>query len=310
MNKVPEPEELAGSMLAWIVAHRHFRHLKTRLFELLCHFHANNTASGFKRNGFEDTAAEKPEVTVDVPNREPEDQFHYATVNYADPDAIPRIRSSDLVAIHQVDIGPECGKQAMNFTNVVLAIAVRVEDQVFPGILKTGNEGGSISKIPFVMDYTQIRQLGREPIQKFPSIVLTAIIDDNHFEVFRHFAHFHGRSADDSFDGVLVIVCREECGYRNHFQSGLIVPQPCRGKYKRLRRLSLERGTLQVSLFPWESPSASVKATRALLFLKLLVNDVEVPAGAAASALQVVLLEFVRQFQIRHGLFSGFAGCH
>src|SRR5262245_30866245 len=44
------------------------------------------------------------------------------------------------------------------------------------------------------------------------------------------------------------------------------------------------------------------------LLLQFLIDHVEVSAGTAAAALQVVILELFRKLQIRHRLFSGFAG--
>jgi hypothetical protein len=68
MNEVPEPEKLARSVQARIMADRNLGHSKSRPFELLGHFDTNDAAPRFERYGFENVSSEKPEVAVDVAN--------------------------------------------------------------------------------------------------------------------------------------------------------------------------------------------------------------------------------------------------
>src|SRR5436309_4302120 len=56
------------------------------------------------------------------------------------------------------------------------------------------------------------------------------------------------------------------------------------------------------------SPGGILEEKFSLLVLKLLIDDVEVPAGAATSTLKVIFFEFVGKLQVRHRLFWSLAG--
>ena len=69
MHKVPDPEELAGSMYARVMADWHLRHSESRAFEFLGHFNADDAASGFECDDIEDVPPKQPEVAIDIANR-------------------------------------------------------------------------------------------------------------------------------------------------------------------------------------------------------------------------------------------------
>ena len=81
------------------------------------------------------------------------------------------IRAFYFVAIDQIDVGPEFGKKIVHFADVVLTVAVGVEDEVLCGVRESGNQRRAISSIGFVVDHAQEWQFLTETFQYFPGIV-------------------------------------------------------------------------------------------------------------------------------------------
>ena len=177
-------------MKSRVVADRDFRHSKSRDIEFPCHFHANDAAARFECDLFEYLAPEEPEVAVHVANRELKGESHGSPVHFANDDAVPRIRTFNFIAIDQIDIRPEFSEEVMDFTDIILSIAVGVEDEVPGGAGEPRNQRSAISPVGFVVDYFQVWQFPPEVFQNFPGIVLAPVVHDDYFEIVSHPANF------------------------------------------------------------------------------------------------------------------------
>src|SRR5438874_11676476 len=217
MNEVPYPEEFTPAMQSRVMAHRNHDHPKSRQFEFFGHFNADHTASGFEGNRIEDMTAEQAEIAVDVANRQAKNPAHRAAVRSSDPDAIPGVGAYDLVTMHEIDVRTEFRKQIVHFADIVLAVAVGVEDQILLRVLEAGNQRSTVAEVPLVMNHAQVWQLDGEPIEDLARLVFAAVIDHQHFEVIGCLAHLLGGRAHDALDSVLIVISRKKRGERNPF---------------------------------------------------------------------------------------------
>jgi len=188
--KVTDPEELAAAMKARIMAYRNLRHPESCDFEFPGHFHADYAAFRFECDLFKYLAAEEPEVTIHVANRQLKGKSHASPVQFANDDAVPRIGTFYFVAINQIDVGTKLGEKIMNLANIVLSITVGIEDEVLCGGGKPCNQCRAISAIGFVVDDSQEWQFLTEVFQYFPGIVFAPVVYNNHFEIVSHPANF------------------------------------------------------------------------------------------------------------------------
>src|SRR5687767_10347067 len=158
-------EELTASVQAGIMAYRNLDHPESCELELLGHFDANNSASGFERNFIENVAAKESEVTVDIADREAERPAHCPAVEIADEDTVPGIRALDLVSIDHIDIGPHLRQQIVDLAHIVLPVTISIEDEVLSGVCEASNEGGTVAEIFGVMNSAEEWQLGAKTIK-------------------------------------------------------------------------------------------------------------------------------------------------
>src|SRR5262245_41827816 len=166
-----------------VMRHGYLGHPEAGLFELLGHFDTDDTTSGFQSNLFENVAAEESEVAVDVADRQSECPPHRAPIQGSYPDPIPRIGALDLVSIDQIDVRLEVGQKIVKFADVVLAVSVGVEDQVFPGVAETCDQGCAVTEVSLMMDNSQKRQFYSELIENRACFVLASVVNDEHLEI-------------------------------------------------------------------------------------------------------------------------------
>src|ERR1041385_942475 len=98
----------------------------------------------------------------------------------------------------------------MHLSNVILAVAVRVENEFLLRVLKARDQRRSVAEVLFVMNYAQARPFPRETVQDGAGFAFAAITDHQHFEIVGYFAHLLSSSAHNAFDGVLIVICRKE----------------------------------------------------------------------------------------------------
>jgi hypothetical protein len=188
--KVTYPEKFTAAMKSRIVANRDLRHSKSCDIEFPGHLYADYAASRFERDLFKYLAAEETEVAVHVANRELKGKSHGSPVHFADDDAVPRIGAFHFVAIDQIDVRPEFGEKIMDFADIVLPIAVGVEDEILRGVGEARNQRRAIATIGFVVDDSQEWQFLAEVFEYFSGTVFAPVVDNNHFEIVSHPANF------------------------------------------------------------------------------------------------------------------------
>ena len=157
---------------------RDLHHLKPGIIELSGHFHADDAARGFERDDIEDTPANQAEVAVHVANRQREGKAHCPAIRGADPDPIPGVGAFHLVAVDEIDVGTELSQKVVDFADIVLSVSVGIEDQILSGIREAGDERGSISEIPRVVDRADEGQFPGEPVRNGSGLVLASVIND------------------------------------------------------------------------------------------------------------------------------------
>src|SRR4051812_12097874 len=98
--------------------------------------------------------AEEAEIAVNIANLQLENEPHGCPVGRPDPDAIPSIGPFYFIAIDEVDRGFQLRQQIVHFADIVLAVTIGIEDEVFLGIHETGNQRSPVSQVSFVVNDT------------------------------------------------------------------------------------------------------------------------------------------------------------
>ena len=131
-----EVEELRPAVDAVVVVDREVDEAEAGPLELLHELEADDAARVLQRDRLEGRAAHEAEVAVDVPDPELEEEPHQDEVDLPDDDPVPRVGAGDLVPVHDVDPFLQDREELLQLEDVVLAVAVRVEDEV----LRRGRE--------------------------------------------------------------------------------------------------------------------------------------------------------------------------
>jgi hypothetical protein len=147
-----ECEKLAASIRPMVVMHGDFDDLAVPVLKLFHHLHADHTAVVRELDLLEETPLEESEIAVDIPDLQPEQEAHEALIDGTDDDPVSGIRPADLVPIYSINATPECLQQQRQFFDIILAIAVGIENQIFGAIREAGNERGAISSIDHMMN--------------------------------------------------------------------------------------------------------------------------------------------------------------
>src|SRR5205085_6218381 len=100
-----EVEELRLAERAMVVMHRHFDDPEPAILDLLHHLEADHTARLLEIDSLENRPPQQPEITVDVADRQSEQDADDVVIQAADDDAVERIGAADLVAVHEIDAG-------------------------------------------------------------------------------------------------------------------------------------------------------------------------------------------------------------
>ena len=203
-------EELASAVKTRIVTDRYFHHAEAGFVEFSGHLHADHTTGRFEIDHVEYLSANETEIAIHIADRERKRKSHGAPICGADQDAVPGVGALDLVAIDEVDIRSQLGEQIMDFTDIVLAVPIRIKDQLFAGVLESGNESGAIPLIVRMVDGAYKGKFSSEPVSNGPCLVLAPVVDDEYFEVISNLLYLSRRRPHDLFDRVLVIVGGEE----------------------------------------------------------------------------------------------------
>src|SRR4051794_200781 len=123
-----QPEELRAPVRAEVVVYRRFHESRPGPLEAEHHLDADHTARRSQSGVGEQPTTEQPEITVGVADLECEHELDDVVVDAPDHLAVPRVATTDLVALHDVDRARGERHEHRGFAGVVLGVAVGVED--------------------------------------------------------------------------------------------------------------------------------------------------------------------------------------
>ena len=179
-----DAEELRAAMLAGEVGDGEFDHLHAGAFEHGDEFDADGAAGGAEGLAGEERAADEAEIAVDVAEADAEEEAGELVVNLADEDAVPGVVTFEFVAVDEADVWGEGGEEEREFADVVLAVAVGVEEEILGGGGETGAEGAAVAAVDLVGDDPELGAVLRLEIgEDGTGGVGTAVVDDDDFEV-------------------------------------------------------------------------------------------------------------------------------
>src|ERR1039458_8338121 len=115
-----------------IVVYADLRHQPAAQFQLADQFDADGSAGGTEVNLVQQLATNQTVVAVDVADPNAEEQARAEIVDVADPDAVSRVVALQLVAVDQPGLRRYELEQAGQLADIVLAVAIRIENK-FPG---------------------------------------------------------------------------------------------------------------------------------------------------------------------------------
>ena len=127
---------------------------------------------------------DQPEIAVDVAQPHAEQNPREAVVQVADPDAVPRIASLEFVAVDQADVIGHAGGELRQFADIVLAVAVGIEDEFLGGRRKAASQRAAVAAVFRMRDHPHPwRMLLAKLLQHFGSVVVAAVVHHDHLVV-------------------------------------------------------------------------------------------------------------------------------
>ncbi len=91
----------------------------------------------------------------------------------------------EFVAVDEANVGGKGGEEEGEFADVVLAVAVGVEEEILGGGGEAAAEGTAVAAVDFVGDDAELGAvLGLQIGEDGSGGVGTAVVDDDDFEVF------------------------------------------------------------------------------------------------------------------------------
>jgi hypothetical protein len=192
------------------VVHGHFDDAEAGVLDLAHHLQADDARVALQLHAVEDLAAQQAEVAVDVAHAQPEEELDDVVIGPTDDDAVQRIRSADLVAIHHVGVIGQTLPQRFELCRVVLRIAVGVSDQRFRGGRESGSQGATVPAISLVMDDANLRVRACQFVGDSAGRVAAPVVDDDHLEVRGQAARHLNGADDETGDGPRVVVRGKE----------------------------------------------------------------------------------------------------
>ena len=205
-----EIEELRAAVRAVIVVHGHFDNDESRVLDLLHHLEADHAAVLFQPHLVENRPAHHAEITVDVAHLQSEQHLDDVVVQASDENAVPRIRSAELVAVHQIHAGAHLLPEQLHLAWIVLSIAIGVEDDFFRRRRKSAAQGPAVSAIGGMRHDAERGIDLRQRIQNLRRRVGAAVVDDNHLVVRRQPRGGLKRTNHKAGNRAAVVVRREK----------------------------------------------------------------------------------------------------
>lgn len=177
-------EELGGAVEAVVVADGNFGGAEAAPFELGDKLHADGAAGGGEAEAGQEVAADQAEVAVDVCQVQAERAADGAAIEVAENAAMDGVAAALLVAVHPAAGVRRSLHQEREIAEVVLGVAVGVEDPVFRGASEAGSQGGAVALVSLVRDDAEPGAVaGFEILENLGGVVAAAIVHDDDFEV-------------------------------------------------------------------------------------------------------------------------------
>ncbi len=170
--------------MAGVVRHGDLDDAGAAGFELADELDTDGSAGGLQVGALEEGSADEAEVAIDVAKADAEQEAGELVIAGADDDAVPRVLTADLVAVDEADIGPNGVEEFGQFTDIVLTVAIGVEDKLLGGGGEAGAEGAAIAAILRVRNDAEPGAVHiAKGLEDFAGIVGTAVVDDDDFEI-------------------------------------------------------------------------------------------------------------------------------
>src|SRR5262245_15112721 len=99
---------------------------------------------------FEHASPDQPKIAIDVANLDWKERPRKGVVDVPDPDAMPGIVALKLIPIDETDLGPHLRDQFRQLADVVLSVAVGVEDEFLARRRESRSKSAAVAAIPFV----------------------------------------------------------------------------------------------------------------------------------------------------------------
>ena len=129
-------------------------------------------------------AADEAVIAIDIADADAEEKAGAEVVGLADPDAVGGVVAFQLEAVDEAGIGADQIEQAGQLGDIVLAVAIGVEDEVLGGGVKAAAQGAAVAAILGMGDDAQAGAiLGAQLIENGGGIVVAAIVDHDDFVI-------------------------------------------------------------------------------------------------------------------------------
>ena len=157
----------------------------------------------------EDALVNQAEVAVHVAALEAEGPLHQPVIEAADHDAVERIVTRDLVAVHQLRPVPGRPEQR-KLGHVVLRVAVRVEDPLLAGRREARAQRAAVAAVRLVRDDAQVRHQLRQLFEHVRAVVGARVVHDHDLPVVGEPGERAGGENHLAGDRAPVVVGRKE----------------------------------------------------------------------------------------------------
>ena len=127
--------------------HSDFHHLAPAQFQFPHQLDADSAAGGRQVDFRQQGAANQPVIAIDIADANAEQQARAKVVDLPDPDAVPWVVTLQLVAVHQPGGGRDQIEQPGKLADVILAVAIGVEDKFLPSRREPAAQRAAITTV-------------------------------------------------------------------------------------------------------------------------------------------------------------------
>ena len=159
-----EVEELRLAVGALVVVYGHLDDSESGPLNLGHHLGTDDAAVAFEGYGVEDAAPYQSEVAVHIAKLEAECEFYRPMIDAAYDDPVKRIVALNFVALDYIHLGARVFEEQFEFADVVLGVAVGVEDPFFGARSESASERSAVALVGGVPENGD---LGKAPLDFF-----------------------------------------------------------------------------------------------------------------------------------------------